>query len=102
MASAYRLIFPPPPYYAYIPGANPPPAPRDTRPATDSGAYPKALHIPVNPPPPQVIHVEDVNPRPYVFVSPYGTTPYKPPAEFKVIHVDDPVGSTPRRSRLRR
>ena len=98
MASAHRFIFPPPPYYAYIPGANPPPAPRDTRPATDSGAYPKALHIPVNPPPPQVIHVEDVNPRVPVFVSPYPPpSNYKVLSEPKVIHVEDPVGSKRRR-----
>jgi hypothetical protein len=98
MASAYRFVFPPPPYYAYIPGAVPPPVPRDTRPATDSGAYPKAVPIPVNPPPPQAIHVEDINPRVPVFVSPYPVSTHKVVPEPKVVHVEDQPGSKfPRR-----
>lgn len=98
MSHGYRFIFPSPPYYAYIPGAVAPPVPCDKRPATVCAAYPKTVPIPVNPPPPQVIHVDDVNPCTPVFVSPYPPSTHKFVPEPKVVHVEDQPGArVPRR-----
>ena len=89
---AYRLVFPPPAYCAYTGGAIPVPS-NDHRPATETNAYPKVAPTPVNPPPPKVVHVEDVVPVVPVVVSPYPASTYQTLSAPKVVHVADPEGS---------
>ena len=73
--SAYRFVFPPPAYCAYTGGALPDVRP-DPRPGTEYHGYPKLAPVPVNLPPPSVVHVADVIPRKVVHVSPYPIPQY--------------------------
>ena len=96
-ASAHRYIFPPPAYCAYTTGAIPVPS-TDTRPATETNAYPKPPLVLVNPPPPQVVHMADAEPRSAVFVSPYPASSHKVlPDASAPVSMPDPEGPKSRR-----
>ena len=99
VATGYRFVFPPPPYCAYTTGAIPVRS-TDTRPATQTNAYPKPPVVLVNPPPAGAVHMADAEPRSAVFVSPYPASSHKVlPDASAPVSMPDPEGSKSRRRR---